>query len=146
MGEVVTGKVLPSLVVDEVVVVARVVVVAWVVVVARVVGVSVVVVVWRVVVVAAAVEGVVDDGAAVGAVVGVTLGEERGRLGFVDTLELTVRVDRCAAPFPLGPSATTKAVTSAKAARVAPMITILLCLSESVSVGDSRAIDTGGAE
>ena len=79
-----TGKVPPGLVLDEVVVVARVVVV-----VARVVGVSVVVVVWRVVVVAAAVEGVVDDGAAVGAVVGVTLGEERGRLAFVDTVELT---------------------------------------------------------
>jgi hypothetical protein len=143
--DVVTGTLLPGFALGAVVVVGRVVVAARVVGVA-VVGVSVVVVVWSVVVVAAVVGGVVAEGAAVAAVVGVTLREERGRLDFVAMVEFTVPVDRCAAPFPLGPIVRSKAVTSATAPTVAPIIATLLRCSDPVSVGGPPAIDTGGAE
>jgi hypothetical protein len=151
----VTGTLLPGLALDAVVVVAWVVVVVGVVFVAEVVaarvvgvsvvGVSVVVVVWRVVVVAAVVGGVVADGAAVAAVVGVTRREEGGRLDVV-MVEFTLPVDRCAAPFPLGPIVRANAVTSATAPTVAPMIATLLRFSHSVSVGGRPAIGAGGAE
>jgi hypothetical protein len=152
---VVTGTLLAGCALDVVVVVARVVVVAGVVfvagvVAARVVGVSVgaaaVAVVWRavVVVVAAVVGGIVDVGAAVAAVVGVTRREEGGRLD-VAMVEFTVSVDRCAAPFPLGPMVRAKAVTSATAPTVAPTMATLLRLSDSASVIGSPAIGAGGA-
>jgi hypothetical protein len=148
----VTGTLLPGFALD-VVVVAGVAVVAGVVLVAGVVaarvagvavGAAVVVVVGSVVVVAAVVGGVVAVGAAVALVVGVTRREEEGRLAFVALVEFTAPVDRCAAPFPLGPIVRSKAVTNATAPTVAPTIATLLWFSDSVSVGGSPASGTGG--
>jgi hypothetical protein len=97
-------------------------------------------------VVVADVEGVVDEGAAVEAVVVVALREERGRLALVAMVGLSALVDRCGGPLPPGPSVATKAATSVTAATVAPTSTILLRFSESGLALDSRAFGTGVAE
>jgi hypothetical protein len=96
-------------------------------------------------VVAAVVLGVVDDGTAVEAVVGVTL-REGLMLAFVTVVGLRALADRCGVPLPLGLFVTIRAITTAKAARVAPMITIPLCLRGFVSACDSGGIGIGSAE
>ena len=95
---------------------------------------------------AAAVVGVVDDGTAVEAVVGVTFGEEGRMLAFVAVVGLRALADRRGVPLPLGLFVATRAITIAKAARVAPMIAIPLCPRGFVSARDTGGIGIGSAE
>jgi hypothetical protein len=94
----------------------------------------------------AAVVGVVDDGTAVEAVVGVTFGEEGLMLAFVAVVGLRASADRRGVPLPPWPFVATRAITIANATSSAPMMAIPLCPRGFVSVSGSGGIGTGWAE